>query len=102
MAVLIPEEKCLVLKNKNFFEAVKNTAGKYPGPVAPSAADWRETFRGLKRSARTFEKQPRLWTLARTDLNESDSNKSSQTNFFAKAQDQGTALTNFLAICFVF
>ena len=56
----------------------------------------------MKRSARTFEKQPRLWTLARSDLNESDSNKSSQTNFFAKAQDQGTALTNFLANCFVF
>ena len=39
MAVLIPDEKCLVLKNKNFSRVMKNTAGYDLGPVPPSAAD---------------------------------------------------------------
>ena len=39
MAVLIPDEKCLVLKNKNFSRVIKNTAGYHLGPVPPSAAD---------------------------------------------------------------
>ena len=39
MALLIPDEKCLVLHHKIFYLSGKNAAGNLPGPVAPSAAD---------------------------------------------------------------
>ena len=39
MAVLILNEKCLILTNKKHSTVVKNTAGSYLGTVAPSAAD---------------------------------------------------------------
>jgi len=39
MALLIPDEKCLVLQHENFSLSSKNAVGYHPGPVAPSAAD---------------------------------------------------------------
>ena len=39
MALLIPDEKCLVLQHEHLSLSSKNAAGYHPGPVAPSAAD---------------------------------------------------------------
>ena len=39
MALLIPDEKCLVLQHKTCPQVAKNAAGYHLGPVAPSAAD---------------------------------------------------------------
>jgi len=39
MALLIPDEKCLVAQLKSFPSVLKNAAGYHPGHVAPSAAD---------------------------------------------------------------
>ena len=39
MAVLIPDEKCLVRLIKKIFWPVQYTAGYHPGPVAPPRTD---------------------------------------------------------------
>ena len=39
MAVLIPNDKCLIVNIVRFFPSVKNAAGYYPGPDMPSTAD---------------------------------------------------------------
>ena len=39
MAVLIPDEKCLILQKKKIFWLVQYTAGYHPGPVAPPITD---------------------------------------------------------------
>ena len=38
MALLIPDEKCIMEQHKNFHQVLKNATGYHPGPVAPSAA----------------------------------------------------------------
>ena len=39
MALLIPEENCLVLFAKYFSGVMCNVTGYYPGPVTPSTPD---------------------------------------------------------------
>ena len=44
MAVLIPDEKCLVFQVKIFFGILLYAAGYHPGPVTPPSADGASLF----------------------------------------------------------